>query len=189
MALIVNRTKRAGRKTFAECLCSCGRITTARLDHVKSGRIRSCGCARVGANSTHRMSKTPEFSTWSHMADRCLNGASRDYPAYGGRGITVCERWRGQRGFVNFLADMGRRPSPKHSIDRYPNNDGNYEPGNCRWANPSEQARNKRTTRILLAFGVALSLPEWSERMGIPSDRIRARIDKLFWSTERALTS
>lgn len=88
----------------------------------------------------HRQYKSPEYHAWFHMKARCLNPKNQRYAAYGERGISVCEQWMT---FDNFLADMGCRPSPDHSLDRI-NNDGNYEPGNCRWATRSQQQRNKR---------------------------------------------
>jgi hypothetical protein len=90
--------------------------------------------------------KSPTYSSWVNMKSRCLNPNHRAFPRYGGRGITICARWLGKNGFANFLADMGRRP-PGKTLDRWPNNDGNYEPGNCRWATASQQIRN--TGRLL----------------------------------------
>lgn len=87
--------------------------------------------------------RSPTYASWASMHDRCLNPKDKGYPYYGGRGITICERWRGETGFKNFLADMGPRPRGK-SIDRFPNNDGNYEPGNCRWATAKQQINNRR---------------------------------------------
>src|SRR5262245_9255007 len=88
------------------------------------------------------MKRSPELNSWYGMKNRCSNPKSSAWSNYGGRGIAVCQRWA--ESFNNFLADMGPKPSPKHSIDRYPNNDGNYEPGNCRWATQAEQRANQR---------------------------------------------
>ena len=90
-----------------------------------------------------------EYRAWANMKQRCNNPKDKDYKDYGGRGIKVCDRWL--HNFENFLADMGKRPSPQHSIDRYPNNDGNYEPSNCRWATQIEQAQNRRKSHKVVA--------------------------------------
>lgn len=132
----------------------------------------------------NQSSSHPLYCTWTHMISRCEDRGTESYPRYGGRGIGVCKRWR--ESFAAFAADMGMRPSPKHSIDRI-NPNGNYEPGNCRWATPKEQARNKRRNLLLSAFGVTRCAAEWSELMGINSDTLRARLFILGWSVEKTL--
>jgi hypothetical protein len=129
------------------CRCDCGGPEKrVRAPNLKSGRTRSCGCLLSEArrsgrqNLRHGRSKTTEYIIWLGMRARCYNVKGRPFKWYGGRGITVCERWR--YSFENFFADMGPRPSPEHSIDRI-DNDGNYEPGNCRWALWSVQVQNR----------------------------------------------
>jgi hypothetical protein len=147
--LVLERTApHPDRTVHWVCLCECGNTTTVGGGQLRRGHTRSCGClarelSRV-REVTHGHSRernpTPEYLSWKAMNARCNNPNSPDFPNYGGRGITVCARWDS---FENFLADMGQRPEGK-TLDRYPNMNGNYEPGNCWWSTPKEQANNRR---------------------------------------------
>jgi hypothetical protein len=137
--------------TIYICDCDCGARIDVRAGNLKNGHSKSCGCRRVETNAKsknvdhgacvrHKM--TPEYRAWSGMKYRCTNQDAPNWNDYGGRGIKVCDRWLNS--FAAFLADVGPRPSPEHSLDRWPDNDGNYEPDNVRWATRSEQQLNKR---------------------------------------------
>jgi hypothetical protein len=138
------------KRSYWLCQCDCGGKTTVRSDALLRGQSTSCGCLQAegtlrrthGESGSWRkgLKKSIEYSTWQTMIVRCEYPKAKGYERYGGRGIKVCERWRNS--FENFLADMGRRPSSKHSIDRI-DNDGNYEPGNCRWATDDIQNANR----------------------------------------------
>jgi hypothetical protein len=177
--LTVLRRDNDGSKTRVryKCQCLCGNKCTVRADHLRSGATQSCKCLNKevtsAISSTHGMSGTSEYVIWSGMISRCFNPSKRAFPDYGGRGITVCERWRNS--FSNFYSDMGPRPSRWHSIDRE-DNDGNYEPGNCRWATRSEQNRNRRDNHLVTVNGVTRCVGEWSELTGIHPEVIRKRL-------------
>lgn len=127
----------------AEARCSCGVVKIVNLASVRAGQSRSCGtCRRSMAGRKHGGWKTTEYVIWSKIKQRCHNPNDPNYFKYGKRGIAVCDRWR--LSFVDFLSDVGLRPSLEYSLDRFPNNDGNYEPGNVRWATRREQAQNQR---------------------------------------------
>lgn len=138
--------------------------------------------AQIHGHAVHG-AQTPTYFSWQHMNDRCYNSNHAFYKDYGGRGISVCERWR--KSFTNFLDDMGERPSKLHTIDRIDGN-GNYEPDNCRWATRKEQARNRKTNRLIAFNGVTRTLAEWSELTGINREKISWRIDH-GWPIEKAM--
>ena len=139
------------------------------------------------ASRTHGDSKrTAEYICWLRMKARCFDTKAKDYPRYGGRVITVCDRWR--TSYENFLSDMGRKPSKGHSLERI-NNAGNYDPVNCRWATRVEQARNKRTNKPIVFNGQSLTAPEWAEITGINARTIWNRIHICKMSVEKALTT
>lgn len=142
-----------------------------------------CGCKR---NVRHGMAGTAEHKIWCWMIKRCYCERDNNYKNYGGRGIRICDRWRGRDGFANFYADMGPRPSKKHSIERK-NNDGDYCPENCVWATMVQQARNTRKNRRITFRGLTRTLVEWRDSTGLTTDTIRRRL-KDGWPVELALT-
>lgn len=143
------------------------------------------GMAKTKHGESITGKKTAEYQTWERMKNRCHNANATHYPYYGGRGIVVCDRWRDD--FSAFLADMGRRPSASHSIDRI-DNDGPYSPENCRWATRSEQMRNNRNTRWVEFNGERRTVSEWSAITGLNETTIAARLDR-GCTAEQALTN
>lgn len=175
-----------------KCICECGNECVVQGGALTTGHTRSCGCyfreISRSTNTKHGESgknTSPEYVAWSGMIDRCYREKNKSYHRYGGRGIKVCGRWRSS--FEVFLADMGRKPSQDHSIDRYPNGDGDYEPGNCRWATDTEQARNTARNVLLTWNGVTKCVNEWAEEVGIHWRTIHHRV-RLGWQVERMLT-
>ncbi len=167
------------------CLCKCGTERIVEDRHLKNPHnTTSCGCYRrslaveIGrASITHGESyttaHTAEYQVWSRMWRRIRNPKDRRYSRYGGRGIQVCDRWLS---YENFLADMGRRPSSDHQIERK-DNDGDYEPDNCFWATRIQQARNKSNNRLITHQKVTRCLAEWAELLGIKAGTLRARLE------------
>lgn len=165
------------------CLCDCGNTVVVNVGSLRSRNTVSCGCSNMERITTHGLSGTPTWQSWRGMCKRCLDPRNQDFHSYGGRGITICQRWLGS--FESFLEDMGIRPDD-HSLDRI-DNDGNYEPGNCRWATRSNQQRNKRSNHHLTYSGETLCIAEWADRLNVPHWLIRSRL-RYGWTTEDALT-
>lgn len=161
------------------CKCACGTEKEIFGAALKNGKSKSCGCLvrdTFGSNAhVHGMRQSDEYRIWSLMRSRCENKNTHAFHLYGGRGISVCSRWLE---FENFYSDMGERPSKNHSIDRYPNKNGNYEPSNCRWATWKEQQRNRCDNRIFTFNGVTASLAELCEINGCRYGTVHARIQK-----------
>lgn len=177
------------------CRCECGTFTINTLHSIKSGNTKSCGCGLVKATikrstkhgHARRGKIQPEYNSWYAMKERCLNPSHKNYHQYGGRGITIDPRWLGDDGASNFLADMGPKPSKKHSLDRIDVNAG-YGPTNCRWVTQTDQTRNTRRNIMLTYNGETKSLPEWCEILGLSYGAIKQRLSKLKWSVEKAFS-
>ena len=180
------------------CRCSCG--PNVFLDvlpsNLRSGNTTSCGCVlrehmlerneRLVKHGDARGSKvTPEYRAWNQMLTRCYNPNHKSFAYYGGRGVEVCERWR--QSFGAFLNDVGRRPAPGYSLDRFPNVNGGYEPGNVRWATSKEQNRNQRSTRRFDFRGESLTAAEISERTGVDARLLYERLARYGWGSEEAV--
>jgi len=167
------------RYKYYLCQCSCGNEAVVQLSNLLSGHTKSCGClnselsaerARL-RNTTHGMYGTREYNIWNAMVDRCTNEKHHNYGLYGGRGIKVCDRWFNS--VENFYTDMGDRP-PGMSLDRI-DNDGDYEPDNCRWATAKEQSRNKRNNRLIEGKAMA----EWCEDNNLNYNAVAHRLYRL----------
>ena len=172
--------------------CFCGNEFEARIGDVRRDN-NGCGCRKRGEGHpqykhghSHRIHATITYNSWKGAVNRCTRPSHNKYEFYGGAGIKICERWL--TSFENFLADMGERPSPNHSLDRYPNNKGNYEPGNCRWATRKEQIENRECTIYLTLNGQKMTLVDWAAITGIKKKTLSARY-YFGWSHERILTT
>lgn len=177
-----------GKIAYWLCQCRCGKECETQGSSLRNKGVKSCGCATKEATVKHGMYDAPGYRSWYSMIDRCTDKTAKDYPRYGGKGVNVCERWLGLEGIKNFFADMGPQPTPKHSIDRFPNKNGNYEPGNCRWATRFEQQRNKNNNRLLTHNGETKTMAEWAESLGLHLTAMAERFRR-GWSVEKAVTT
>ncbi len=168
------------------CKCDCGNIRSVFSSNLLRGYTRSCGCLNkeltILRSTTHRMAGSREYNSWREMKTRCCNEKSRNYKYYGGRGITICDRWLNS--FQNFYEDMGEKPKGL-TIERI-NNNGNYKPSNCRWATRKEQGNNKRNNHILNCGRLSLTVAQWARILDIKAHILYTRIYR-GWSVERTL--
>lgn len=190
---VLKHDHQQGCKIYYLCRCDCGAEKVVRKDQLTRGISKSCGCWKkeVAAAQLKRIftthgqaNKTRTYAIWKEMRKRCMNPLHHSYSLYGGRGITICERWGD---YSNFLADMGEVPDNIHSLDRIDFN-GNYEPTNCRWADKKTQANNTRANIFIKYRGELLTLKQWAEKLRIPYACVYQRIFKLSWPIEKAFT-
>lgn len=172
---------RSGGCVMWLCRCTCGTEKPVRTDHLTKRKVRSCGCLMretcIARSTTHGATVArnfaPEYLCWANMMRRCYEPTNQRFDRYGGRGITVCDRWHS---YANFRADIGPRPEGL-TLERI-NNDGNYEPSNCKWATVREQARNRRTTHMITHNSETMCLADWAKRIGRNVTTIRLRIER-----------
>lgn len=186
LTVIAEAGKDSRRCKMFQCRCECGTVKSVRISRLKDGTTQSCGClrreiARTKGIKTHGMTHSREYNSWHTMHQRCKCSKIPRFHLYGGKGVRVCERWAS---FENFYADMGPRPEG-HSLDRIDSN-GNYEPSNCRWATPRQQASNTRRNRFYTFNGKTQTEVEWSRELGIQAHSLKWRI--AHWGLERALS-
>lgn len=174
-----------GRPVYI-CICDCGNIKCLETNQLLNKNTRSCGCYRFfkgtktkiknGYKKRVKKPSKPEYVAWLRMKSRCLNPNHKHYHDYGGRGIKICERWLNS--FDNFLSDMGLRPSNKHSLDRFPDNNGDYSPDNCRWATTTQQARNRRSNRLISYQGEVMIAADLATKLKMNPRLMMLRIKK-----------
>lgn len=160
------------------CICDCGKSHVVSSNSLRTGKSKSCGCFSIDRVTKHGHSKrrSKEYNIYYNMIQRCNNKLFKQYSDYGGRGINVCNRWLGDNGFLNFLSDMGECPSTKHSLDRYPNTNGNYEKENCRWATEHEQKRNTRRNVWFELPNKKVCMKDMATVFGVPYQSIQSKI-------------
>ena len=167
------------------CICECGKQKITQEGALRSGKTKSCGCFKVDENR-NRLTKigrsinkkhTGEYNSYHAMIQRCTNINNDRYINYGGRGISVCNRWL--ESFENFLEDMGEKPSSKHSIDRFPNINGNYEPSNCRWGTLEQQYRGMTKNRWVSLNGEDMIISDFCKKINKPLSYVHYYLKRL----------
>lgn len=179
--------EKQGKKYKWLCQCSCGNLTIKAGADMKKGNTKSCGCLAKELSPTwaikHGMSSTKEYAAWAAMIDRCNREGNEYFSKYGGRGVEVCEDWLNN--FEAFMLDMGKAPTKTHSLERI-DNDGNYEPSNCKWGTKQEQSQNRSNTVWIEYNGETKCLAEWARTIGVSSATFRHRVLK--FGIELAMT-
>jgi len=177
--------------TKATCRCECGGTRTTDFKNLKRNPKINCGCTgrktSTRSKEKHGMRWTPEYNCWLQIMSRCHNEKSDAYPLYGAVGIHVCERWRNS--FADFYADMGDRPTPQHSIDRFPDLNGNYSPGNCVWSSKRDQRLHQKRTIFYEFRGESRPMVEWWEMLNLEKTALYQRIVKRSWSVEESIST
>jgi len=185
---VISRAENRGNRAMWDCLCECGTKTLNSSSDLTLNNSKSCGCFGRDVSrerlTTHNMTNSTEYNSFRAMKERCYNKNHAMSHLYHKRGITVCQRWLNS--FENFFADMGKKPSKAHTIERI-NNDGNYCPENCKWGTPTEQANNKRNNHKLTYMGETLTIAQWSRKTGIKYRTILSRI-RYGFSIDKVLT-
>lgn len=185
-------TSKSGGNALWSCRCSCGQQTIIQAPDLKSGHTQSCGClqkeviAQISTIHSHTLNRkvSPTYGSWRGMRTRCFNPNDPAYKNYGGRGITVCNRWKK---FVNFLKDMGEAPV-RSQIDRIDNN-GHYNKSNCRWTTSKINNRNRRNNRLITYKGETLCLSELAEKYNIHPNTLWMRLNQYNWTLEKSLAT
>lgn len=176
------------------CECVCGEKTNSLGSGLKDGTAQSCGCLASEKRTKHGDANwwngkvAPEYICLRNIIQRCTNPGSISYPRYGGIGVSVCDEWNSLEKYAAFLSHVGRRPSKNHSIDRFPNRSGNYEPGNVRWATRREQSENRKTSVFMEYKGEIKCVVGMARKYGIPYGTLLSRVNK-GWSSERAIST
>lgn len=174
----------AKKQARYRCICDCGNYQDADGRHLRGGTTTSCGCLTREKLRTHGKSRTRDYGIWCTMKARCKYPSYPRWEDYGGRGISVCESW--EKSFESFMEDMGPRPE-NGSVERI-DNDGNYEPSNCRWGTDLEQANNKRNNIFFEHDGFKLTQAQWARKNGLSTSNIYTRL-RLGWELSEALTT
>lgn len=190
---VIERAPNKGKKTMWRCKCDCGNETVVAGGNLTNGHIVSCGCyndeRRIEAHTKHGMSNKKMYATWLSRRRRCYDTRCPAYKNYGGRGITMCDRWRDD--FGAFYEDVSKMPhygEVGYTLERIDNN-GNYCPENCCWATAKQQSNNRRSNVMIAYLGRTQTLGQWVEELGLNYKRTRKRIRDLNWSAERAFTT
>ena len=194
--VVLSKTdKRANRCVVWHCICDCGNYADVSSRSLIGGKTKSCGCymneCRGKSRTTHHMSTSKLYSVWNSMKGRCFCETDKSFAYYGGRGITVCDEWKNDfQAFYDWAIANGYDTNAKRgecTLDRI-DNDGNYEPSNCRWVTNATQQNNKRNNHLITFNGVTHNISEWEKRLGFKRGVISSRINEYGWSIEKALT-